>query len=246
MTDAFVCGRIYHLTTMRTAVLGDIHANLEALIAVLADAQKLGCSEFVCTGDIVGYNASPMECLNIVRDLGCPAVRGNHDEDSSTETPLVGMNPMATRAMHWTREHLSAEAREWLSQLPLTYRAGETTAVHATLDSPGLWGYVLNRFDAMASMSYQLTPLCFCGHTHMARVYAARDGSIEPLPATAPINIEPAGKYLINVGSVGMPRDGDWRASYAIRDATSNEVTVRRVEYDIDETRRKVREAGLR
>jgi len=228
---------------MRIAIFADIHANLEALEAVLADAAQQSVTEYVCLGDIVGYNADPSACLEKVRDLACPTVKGNHDEDAAGSHSLDTMNPVAAAALEWTRTQLSDEQRQWLTRLRMVRQIAEFTAVHSTLDQPGSWNYVTNRFDAMANFSYQFTPLCFHGHTHVPRVYMKTD-RVQEVPADS-IAIEKGAKYFINVGSVGQPRDGDWRASYAIYDIPSQHVVFRRVEYDIVTTQEKIIAAGL-
>ncbi|MAS96317.1 MAG: metallophosphatase family protein [Verrucomicrobiales bacterium] len=228
---------------MKYAVFGDIHANLEAFQAVLEDAENAGCTEHVCVGDIVGYAADPNECLRIVRELECPVVKGNHDEEAILDTSLEGLNPLARQAMEWTRFRLEPEEKEYLGNLKLVRQVKDFTIVHATLDTPGGWTYVTNKFDAMASFSYQFTQLCFYGHTHTPRIYVKGD-SVEPSDDLS-VRLEMGRKYFINVGSAGQPRDGDWRASYAIYDVENQEVTVRRIEYDIQKAQDKIVEAGL-
>jgi diadenosine tetraphosphatase ApaH/serine/threonine PP2A family protein phosphatase len=228
---------------MRFALFGDIHANLEALEAVLTDAREQGCTDFVCLGDVVGYNANPSECLEIVRALGCPVVKGNHDEDASGDHSLDTMNPTAASALIWTREQLTEEQREWLRKLRMVRQVGDFTIVHSTLDQPSHWNYVTNRFDATSNFAYQFTQVCFHGHTHVPRVYV-KDSKVHEVPAESVV-IEPKSKYFINVGSVGQPRDGDWRASYAIYDPASSLIVFRRVEYDIMKTQQKIIDAGL-
>lgn len=228
---------------MKYAIFGDIHANLEALEAVMIDAADNDCTDFVCIGDIVGYNANPSECLGFVRDLQCPVVKGNHDEEASLDTPLEGLNPLAKHALEWTRESLSKEEREWLANLKLVRQVRDFTIVHATLDTPGNWGYVTNKFDAMASFSYQFTPVCFYGHTHTPRIYVKGDGveAVEEMET----RIGLGKKYFINVGSTGQPRDGDWRASYTIYDVENQHVQIRRLEYDLPTAQQKIIDAGL-
>ena len=228
---------------MRIALFGDIHANLEALEAVLADASQQGVSDYVCTGDVVGYNADPAACLEIVREMNCPIVKGNHDEEASGNHSLDNMNPVAATALEWTRNQLSDEQRLWLSRLRMVRQVKDFTVVHSTLDQPANWNYVTNRFDAMSNFSYQFTPICFHGHTHVPRVYLKTD-KVQEVPAES-IAIEAGTKYFINVGSVGQPRDGDWRACYAIYDLELQLVVFRRVEYDIAKAQAKIIAAGL-
>lgn len=229
---------------MRFAIFGDIHANYEGLQAVLEDAKTQACTHHVCMGDIVGYNADPIACLETIRDLGCPVVKGNHDEQASfRKRGNDGFNPMAEEAIEWTRNQLSDAHKEWLRELRLHRQVRDFTIVHATLDTPHKWGYVLSDLDAMASFSYQSTTLCFIGHTHVPRVYI-RDHTVHSKELDI-LTIQPGCKYLINVGSVGQPRDGDWRSAYCIYDTQSNEITLRRLEYDLATTQKKIMDAGL-
>ena len=228
---------------MKYAIFGDIHANLEALQAAMADAEQQGCTDYVCTGDIVGYASDPNECLRIVREMGCPVVKGNHDEESTLSTSLEGLNPLAKQAMEWTRAQLNEDEQNFLKNMKLVRQVADFTIVHATLDTPGSWTYVTNKFDAMASFSYQFTQLCFYGHTHTPRIYVKGD-SVEPLEEIE-VNLEMGRKYFINVGSTGQPRDGDWRASYAVYDSDNQNMTIRRIDYDIQKAQDKIIEAGL-
>jgi predicted phosphodiesterase len=228
---------------MRFAIFGDIHANLHALQTVLADAQAEKCTHFVCMGDVVGYNAFPKECLDIVRGLDCPVVKGNHDEQASMLGFQEGFNALAEEAMNWTREQLSESDKVWLRALRLQRQVRDFTIVHATLDTPHKWGYVFNQLDAAASFNYQHTAVCFIGHTHSPKAYI-RDGSVRTI-ALDTLDLAPGKKYLINVGSVGQPRDGDWRSSYCIYDTTSNQVVLRRLQYDIAAAQAAILQAGL-
>jgi len=228
---------------MRIALFGDIHANLEALEAVLQDASQQGVTDYVCLGDIVGYNADPAACLEIVRQMDCPTIKGNHDEDAAGSHSLETMNPVAAQALEWTRKQLSPEPREWLAKLRMVRQVADFTVVHSTLDQPNRWNYVSNRFDAMSNFSYQFTQVCFHGHTHVPRVYLKSD-KVQEVPAES-VAIEPGLKYFINAGSVGQPRDGDWRACYVIYDLEEQLVVFRRVEYDIATTQQKILAAGL-
>src|SRR5947209_12265342 len=228
---------------MRFAIFSDIHANLEALEAVLADAHKRKCTHFVCLGDVVGYNANPHECVERIRKLDCPIVKGNHDEQASLSESSSDFNELAERAIKWTRDNLTEEEKQWLRQLPLQRQVRDFTIVHATLDTPAQWGYVFNNLDAAASFTYQHTSVCFFGHTHVPMAFIRDDGvkrvRLEQL------RIDPAKKHFINVGSVGQPRDGDWRAAYCIYDVDANDVEQRRVPYDVETAQEKMIKAGL-
>jgi diadenosine tetraphosphatase ApaH/serine/threonine PP2A family protein phosphatase len=228
---------------MRFAIFSDIHANLEALQAVLEDTRSCHCTHFVCLGDVVGYNANPRECLAMVRELNCPTVKGNHDEQASLAKSSADFNEMAEHAMRWTREQLTDEDRAWLSALRLQRQVRDFTIVHATLDSPGSWGYVFNNLDANASFTYQHTAICFFGHTHVQGAFIRDENTRRANSGT--IHIEFAKKYFVNAGSVGQPRDGDWRAAYCIFHADEKLIEQRRVRYDIERTRQKIIAAKL-
>jgi diadenosine tetraphosphatase ApaH/serine/threonine PP2A family protein phosphatase len=231
------------MNTAKYAILGDIHANLEALEAVLRDARAQGCTQFACVGDLVGYNANPRECLEIIRGLGMPCVKGNHDHYAATEEPLQGLNPRATAAIEWTRQQLGETEKEWLRELRHVRLVDSFSIVHATLDAPERWGYVLEKFSAAASFTYQNTPVCFHGHTHVPVTFV-RDGTVRGGTYSRFV-VEPNRKYFVNVGSVGEPRDGNPAAAYVIHDLAAGAIELRRVPYDVELTESKVRGAGL-
>src|SRR6266516_1365272 len=153
---------------MRFAIFSDIHANLEALEAVLADARQRRCTHFVCLGDVVGYNANPRECIERVRELDCPVVKGNHDEEATLSASSERFNELAERAIQWNRDNLPDQDTEWLRTLPLQRRVHDFTIVPATLATPGQWGYVSNNLDAVASFTYQRTAGKERTHSHRA------------------------------------------------------------------------------
>jgi len=228
---------------MRFAVFSDIHANLEALDAVLADARANDCTRYVCLGDVVGYNANPVECLNIVRELGCPTVKGNHDEQAALTGSCLEFNEWAEQAIIWTRRQLDERDREWLRNLPLRQQVNDFTIVHATLDSPAAWNYVFTTEEASASFRHQRTSICFFGHTHVPGVFTSNEGVKQDRPDT--IHANPGKKYFVNPGSVGQPRDGDWRAAYCIFNSDENIIEQRRVPYDLVSAQKKIIAAGL-
>lgn len=228
---------------MRFAIISDLHANLEATEAVLADARERECTHFVCLGDVVGYNANPHECVEIVQKLECPVVKGNHDEQASLEESSRDFNALAEMAINWTREQLTDQDKNWLRELRLSRQVRDFTIVHATLDTPEQWGYVFNTLDAAASFTYQHTTVCFFGHTHVAGAFV-RDDGVKRVKADQ-LMIEDTKKYFINTGSVGQPRDGDWRAAYCIYHIDKNVVEQRRIKYDVATAQEKIIKAGL-
>ncbi len=230
---------------MKYAVLGDIHANLEALTAVLARCREIGVEGYLCIGDIVGYNANPRECLEIIRHLNCEVVtKGNHDEQAGSDMELAGFNPQAARAIEWTRSQLTEEQRRWLAGLPYRQAIGtRVTLVHATLDMPHMWGYVFDKYSAEVCLGYQFTQVCFFGHTHVPQAFEKFG------PVTGgrydEIRLQANHKYLINVGSVGQPRDGDPRGAFVVYSPEDRLVQLERVEYDVSAAQRKIVSAGL-
>lgn len=228
---------------MKYALLGDIHSNLDALQVVLADARQHGCDRFACLGDVVGYNANPIECLEIVRELGCPVVRGNHDHYCSHDDNLDGFHPLAADVVDWTRRQLTDDQRNFLRNLRFVQSVETFTIVHSTLDTPEMWGYVFDKLEAEANFNYQTTTLCFYGHTHVPLAFEKSDAIRFGLYSRIKVTL--GKKYFINVGSVGQPRDGDPRAAYVIYDMTNNVVELRRVSYDIQSAQKRILEAGL-
>jgi diadenosine tetraphosphatase ApaH/serine/threonine PP2A family protein phosphatase len=192
---------------------------------------------------VVGYNANPRECLQIVQSLKCPVVKGNHDDYASSDSSLESFNPLAEVAIQWTRDQLTPAEKTWLGALPLISKLRGFTVVHASLEDPGGWGYVLNQLDAAASFSKQATKLCFFGHTHNPRAYI-KDSSVVGLPFEQLV-VEPDKRYFVNVGSVGQPRDGDWRAAYVVFDEEKRMIRLRRLRYDLPKTQGKILAAGL-
>jgi len=228
---------------MKYAILGDIHGNLEALNCVLDHASKQGVTHYACLGDLVGYNANPVECLEIVRGLNCPVVRGNHDHYCGMDENLTGFHPIAADVVDWTRKQLTEEQRAYLRNLRYVTRVETFTIVHSTLDTPEMWGYVFDKLEAEASFAYQGTTLCFYGHTHVPLAFEKTDRVRAGLYSKIKITL--GRKYFINVGSVGQPRDGDPRAAYVTFDMMKNEIELHRIAYDFRITQKKIMDAGL-
>ena len=228
---------------MKYAILADIHSNLEALQVVLDDVQKQKCTHVACLGDVVGYNANPKECLELIRNLNCPCVKGNHDEYCSSEEELEGFNPHAAEAVNWTRQQLSPEDRKWLRDLKYVRMVANFTLVHATLDGPQRWGYVFEKLAAAASFTYQNTPVCFFGHTHVPVAFI-RDSVVRG-GTYSKFKVEPGRKYFLNVSAVGQPRDGNPKTGYVIYDMDDGSIELRRLDYDIPAAQAKIIAAGL-
>jgi len=229
---------------MKYAILGDIHANLEALNAVLADAKQEGANRYVCTGDIVGYNADPKACLQKAKEMEISSVQGNHDYYAAHHDSVESFNPAARHSISWTRKQLGIFDRKYLRQLPMILDIENFTLVHSSLESPNRWNYVHKKREVEMHFRHQFNPVCFFGHTHIPMLFIQKQDHIEHLRFDS-IQIEKGAKYLINVGSVGQPRDRDSRACYLLYDLQKEIVQLRRVEYDIKTTQKKIRAAGL-
>ncbi|MEM1058746.1 MAG: metallophosphoesterase family protein [Verrucomicrobiota bacterium] len=228
------------------AVFSDIHSNLEALQAVLEDMEAHGVTERFCLGDIVGYNADPALCLDVVRRLDCPVIQGNHDREGAEDEPLFGYRELARISMQHTRDRLSDEQKRWLRGLPLILEDPDFTLVHGSLFEPKEFFYVDSILEAEFHFANQQKQLCFCGHTHIARVFAQADIAEDLfLEEEAELRLEDGLKYLVNVGSVGQPRDRDWRASYVLYYPDSRRILYRRVQYDVGKAQQKINAAGL-
>jgi hypothetical protein len=226
------------------AIFADIHANIDALDAALEDARIQGATDYVCIGDIVGYNAAPNECVDAIRNLGGAVVRGNHDHYCAHDEPLSDFHPLAASVVAWTREQLGEERQAWLRSLPLHAFHQGMTIVHSTLDMPERWGYVFDEIEAEAHFCYQNTQVCFNGHTHVPIIFEKRGVVIERKdPREIPVQL--GRKYFVNTGSIGQPRDSDPRASYVLYDATKRVIRFRRVPYDIEAAQSRIKAAGL-
>jgi diadenosine tetraphosphatase ApaH/serine/threonine PP2A family protein phosphatase len=233
----------------RTCVLADIHANLAALEAVLADARAEGADEYLFLGDVIGYGPQPAECVRRIAELS-PAIvlRGNHDNAIGSGDLEVGMNHLARATAAWTRDALGAADRAWLAGLPVEHSGEGWIAVHGAPRDPRrflAYVYELTYEDNLRHLREQNFAVCFHGHTHVQIAYAEAARAPIKLRALSGFPLLRGGRYLVNPGSVGQPRDGDRRAAYALWDRRSGEVRFRRVPYDIELTIRALRDAGL-
>ena len=226
------------------AILGDIHSNLDALNVVLDDCRANGVTDFLCTGDVVGYNACPRECIEIIRSLGCPVVMGNHDYYVSSWQNLSDFNPAAAEVIKWTRKQLNDEELSFLRSFPFVSTNMGITLVHSTMDCPESFGYVFDHLQAEAHFTHQVTPICFHGHTHCPMIYEKQVSAVYRIDAQD-FKLPLGRKYFINVGSVGQPRDGDPRAAYAIWEPAERMLSFRSLDYDIEAAQARIRAAGL-
>lgn len=252
---------------MRSLILSDIHANLEALHAVLDTAA--GQWDVVWDlGDTVGYGGSPNETLDVLRPLGGLTVRGNHDRVCSGISSAANFNPAARTSAQWTLEHLTADHLLWLRTLPQgPIEPKDTAGASAPASDAGPQmrvmlahgsplnedEYILNVRDAWAPLQQMTTALAFVGHTHVQGGFRRREHAWDEIRTrykgrgheTWTLAIEPGTRQLINPGSVGQPRDHDWRAAFAVHDSEACTVTYHRVPYDVAMAQRRILGAGL-
>lgn len=229
---------------MRYAVLSDIHGNLEALEAVLADATTR-VDAVLCLGDVVGYGADPVACVELIAARAAAITAGNHEHAVAGLLDLEWFNPYARAAAEWTRERLDGDHVSWLAALPLRAETADATLVHASPDAPEEWDYLISAGDGFEAFGAFATRLCFVGHSHMPGVWSLGSSGREYRPGTVEADLEHGRRYLVNVGSVGQPRDHDPRGAYALWDIERARVVIRRVAYDVERAQRKILAGGL-
>jgi len=224
---------------MRIAIIADIHGNLEALQEALKIIETRQVDRVVCLGDIVGYGASPNECTARVREVTQYVLLGNHDQASVDLAGAENFNPYAYASARWTTNHVSAEQKEFIRQLPFTLELEGLFFVHASPYEPEQWHYILSSADARDNFDHFAQDICFVGHSHVPGIFRPH-GSAKPSES-----IRKGEKYIINVGSVGQPRDGDWRLSFGIFDTEAWQYENIRAEYDVEIASEKILKAGL-
>ena len=229
---------------MKYGVIGDIHSNYDALTAVVKELQHECVDKILCTGDIIGYASEPIQCIDLVRELNCSTVAGNHEYAAIGKFPLGYFHADARTAVLWTVQQLSAEHMDYLKKLPLVEELNGITIVHASLNRPEFFDYIITGADAQRSFEILKTPICFYGHTHVPVAFFLSKGAIS-VDRGHVFDVNNVDKALINVGSVGQPRDWDVRASYAIYDTEKKVVHIRRVKYNIQDAVSKIYMARL-
>ena len=236
---------------MRYAIISDIHANLEALTAVLRAADEAQVQRIVCLGDLVGYYADPNGVVELIRQRGIPCVRGNHDSVAAGLRGPVNFSETARRAIRWTGEHLTEQNRSYLEALPLVHGIDEKfVIVHAALH-PEPNDEVRIRTEADAKLSLQILAsgygnqrVCFFGHTHHPVAYTMQDGTVTQ-SSDLSVRMTDGASYLINPGSVGQSRAADPRASMVVYDALTRTAQFHRISYDYLAARAKAMSMGL-
>ncbi len=230
---------------MRYGIFADIHSNLEALEAVIKAYKKEAIDKYLCAGDIVGYAADPCACIEKIGSLSPAIVAGNHDWAAVGLFPEEYFNPMARQAISWTRSNLDDKAGDFLRSLKLVFRINDFVMVHGTPQKPEDFDYLSDGRIAEEAFGGMDANICFVAHTHVPAVYIKDAGKLPCYAAEDRVEIEAGNRYIVNVGSVGQPRDGDPRAAYCVYDTDKKSIQIKRVDYDVETARKKIISAGL-
>jgi diadenosine tetraphosphatase ApaH/serine/threonine PP2A family protein phosphatase len=230
---------------VRIFLFSDVHGNLEALEATLADAGRRGYDRAICLGDIVGYGADPEACVRTVAKVAAGStVLGNHDAAVISPSSRHYLNAAAQAGVMYSERALSPESLSYLGSLPLVIEGNGFVATHSSPFRPEQWIYVLEPVDARDALGAMTRPVAFVGHTHYPALHDG-GGVMKSVVPGRPLALNAGQKCIVNVGSVGQPRDGDPKSAYMIFDEEHGVAELFRVEYDVDSAARKILEAGL-
>lgn len=230
----------------RFALFSDIHANLEAVEAVIRDMAQQGITDRICLGDIVGYGADPCSCVDFIQGLGCPTLLGNHDIEAAEDRHFDSLNAGAKAGIDYARAQLDRAQKSYLRNRPYALRNEHFEATHASLHLPSSWRYVIDEQEAQRHFHEQTMPVCFFGHTHYPCVWEqGPGGQIELYAGMTSFRLKEGCKYLVNTGSVGQPRDRNNKACYIVYYPGEKRIIWRRVAYPVEVTQQKIYDAGL-
>lgn len=230
---------------MKIAVVSDIHSNLEALEAVQNAIEGIGVDVIYFAGDVVGYGPDPNACTRWVMENAELAVMGNHDIAALGMIDIESFNPNAKKAIIWNADHMEEWATDFITTLPMMMSKDGVTIVHANPQEPESWNYIFSLWDAEKNFSYFESTFCFVGHSHQpVTVGMDLEGHVSVLPGDS-FTVEEGTRYLINVGSVGQPRDGNPDACFGLLDTDKGEFSIVRSPYEIKITQEKMISAGL-
>ncbi len=230
---------------MKYGLISDIHGNLEALEAVFRELDKASVDRIFCLGDVVGYGPNPSECLTLVRERASVTLAGNHDHAPLGLVDISYFNTYAKRAVEWTASRLSEEEREFLGNCPLEHKTEVFDIVHSTPLNPSAWEYILSIEDAAENFPAFESICCFIGHSHVPVTIMKNESDHVSVKRISRVELDRKKKYIINIGSVGQPRDLDPRAAFAVFDDETLKYELFRVNYDIGKTQRKILDGGL-
>jgi len=230
---------------MRYLIFSDVHGNLEALEALLARIEQENPDKIFFLGDAVGYGANPSECLQTIAETADLVLAGNHDYAVAGATSISFFNTLAKEAILWTQAQLSPEEKLYLKSLPVILQFPEICLAHSSPRKPAEWRYILTEEDAAENFPYFFSPLCFVGHSHQAETMMTDRSMHCRRSASEVINLEKGYRYIINVGSVGQPRDYNPRGAYCVYDEQEKRIQIHRFEYNIQKAQQKIIQAGL-
>lgn len=230
---------------MRYGIFSDIHANLEALEAVIEAYKNESIDQYLCVGDVIGYAVNPQQCIEKIKTLCRVSVAGNHDWAGVDLFSVDYFNPDAREAIFWSRRNIENMDRFFLESLKLVYKNEDLTLVHGTLEAPQDFNYMTDGYVAWETFRVLGTDICFVGHSHVAGMFIKDSSEGIHYREENSLDIKKENKYIINVGSVGQPRDGNPNAAYCIYDTDKKEVEIKRISYDFEVTRKKIIEVGL-
>lgn len=232
-------------------VFADVHANLEALEAVLGAARDEGVDSFLFLGDVVGYGPDPNSCTRLVREVSDAAVCGNHDLAAIGRQDINWFNPVAQKAIRWTSSRLEPDVVEYIDSLPSELLVDSLLLTHGSPLDP-IHEYLLDPWAAAASFHDRSFEIGFVGHSHIPLIFRLDPGEGEPGEVTmsepepgSTLNLEEGNRYIINPGGVGQPRDGNPQAAFGLYDPGTMTLQFRRIAYPVEETQRKMEAAGL-
>ena len=229
---------------MRYGIFGDIHSNLEAFGEVLNAYKNEGIDRYICIGDIVGYGVDACGCIEMIKGLGAGIVCGSHDRASVGLFSTAHFNHIARLAVEWTSEIMGEEERKFLRPLELVIDERDFTVVHSSLYRPGLFYYMTDIPSARRCFLNMEKGLCFVGHSHIPGVFFMDEDRIG-YGMEASVKLKQGVKYIVNVGSVGQPRDNNPLAAYSIFDSGKKTVEIKRISYDIEGAKNKILKSSL-
>ena len=231
---------------MRIGIFSDVHANIEALNAVVDAFKSERIDKFVCIGDVVGYGASPNECCDVIRKLAAYTILGNHDAAVAGRMDYSYYYDAARQALDLHARQLTPENMAWLRSLPYEVREGDVTFCHGSPINLEEFEYIFSVEQATRCLDIwdELATVTFIGHSHLCKSFALTREEVFEVVATKFVN-RPEHRYIISVGSVGQPRDYDNRASYTVYDTEDRVFEFKRVAYDIDGAAQKIFAADL-
>ena len=229
---------------MRYGIFSDVHSNLEAFESVIKAMEGDKVDAYICAGDIVGYGADPSHCIRLTKKLTRNVVCGNHDWASAGRFGISYFNDCAKKAIYWTAQILDEDEKAYLKNLKLIYEEEDFLVVHGSLDKPEEFHYIMDSRDASRTFDAMRKKICFIGHSHRPVTFTKYG---EGIRCTKPekIELDKNASYIVNVGSVGQPRDRDPRACYVVYDADRKSIEIKRVSYDIKKAQSKILKAAL-